>query len=114
MPLYAYAKVWKKVMSIEDEFHICMCTKDTGDNEYEAAEEGSFLGVAPGTMSPKCSVTYKGVGCCLVDRKVLDWGDLLGTNAYTVTMAAGVDPALFIAFVAIKDKIAEKERQSAG
>ena len=108
MPLYAYAKVWKKAMSIKDEFHICLCTKDTGDNEYEKAEEGSFTGLAPGTLSPKCQITYKGVGCALVDRKVLDWGDLIGNNAYTLTMAAGVDPMLMVAFVAIKDKIAEQ------
>ena len=85
-----------------------MCTKDTGDNEYESAEAGSFEGTAPGTMSPKCSITYKGVGCCLVERKVIEWGDLIGTNAYSVTIAAGVDPMLMIAFVAIKDKIAEQ------
>lgn len=113
-PLYAYAKIWKKNMSIKDEFHICMCTKDTGDNEYEKAAEGSFEGKAPGTMSPKCSITYKGKGCALVDRKVLDWGDLIGTNAYTVTMAPGVDPMLMIAFVAIKDKIMEQQQQNSG
>lgn len=211
--------MWKKVLSVRDEFHICMCTKDTGDNEYEKAEDASFDAVAPvrtalrargrslilptltkgtiyilhrtsyftsyillrtsyhsqrrrkavhrwrwhrrglpraprrrmhlasrilhlisqGTLSPKCSIKYKGVGCCLVDRKVIDWGEMVGMNAYTVTMAAGVDPVrdrqtehgdvhtpcvarganipfcaeprlpqmLMIAFVAIKDKIAE-------
>lgn len=108
-PLYAYAKVFKKLMSIKDEFHICMCTKDTGDNEYEKPDAASFDGKAPGTMSPKCSLTYKGSGCALVDRKVLDWGELIGANAYTLTMAAGVDPMLMIAFVAIKDKIAETQ-----
>mmetsp|Transcript_63823 Transcript_63823/g.106132 ORF Transcript_63823/g.106132 Transcript_63823/m.106132 type:complete len:228 (+) Transcript_63823:56-739(+) len=103
--LYAWAKIWKKLLSITDEFHICMAT---GDNEYEAAEPGTYEGKAPGKLSSKLMVTKNGKGCCLIDREELQWGDLIGTNSYAVSIAAGIDPVLMIALTAIKDRSEEQ------
>ena len=38
-------QVWKRAISISDEFQICMAT---GDNEYEEAEGYTYQGKAPG------------------------------------------------------------------
>ena len=51
--LYAWAKVWKRSLSITDEFTICMAT---GDNEYEEAEKGTYKAIAPGKLSSKLMV----------------------------------------------------------
>lgn len=106
-PLYAWAKVWKKSMSVTDEFHICMAT---GNNEYEPANEGSYKALAPGYLSSQLMVTKGGQGCCLITRAELQWGDLIGGNHYEVSIAAGIDPILMVALVGIRDRAAEKER----
>jgi len=72
--LYAWAKIWKRLVAITDEFNICMAV---GDDEYQAPESGLFKATAPSMTSPKLQVTKDGRGCTLVERKVIDFGELI-------------------------------------
>ena len=52
--LYAWAKVWKRLVAVTDEFEICMAVND---NEYQQPEHGLFKAVAPSMLSPKLMVS---------------------------------------------------------
>jgi len=100
--LYAWAKIWKRLVSITDEFNICMAV---GDDEYQAPEHGLFKAVAPSMTSPKLQVSKDGRGCALVERKVIDFGELIDINGWTLIIAKGIDPILMIALISVKDAI---------
>merc|ERR1712125_75675 len=71
------AKIWKRLVAITDEFEICMAV---GDDEYEAADAGSYKATAPSMTSPKLQVEKQGKGCALIERKVIDFGELIDIN----------------------------------
>ena len=52
-------QVWKRAISISDEFQICMAT---GDNEYEEAEGYTYQGKAPG--APAVIGPCSEASCC--------------------------------------------------
>jgi len=103
--LYAWAKIWKRLVAITDEFEICMAV---GDDEYEAADAGSYKAKAPSMTSPKLQVEKQGKGCALVERKVIDFGELIDINGWELTVAKGIDPVLMIALISVKDAIKDK------
>jgi len=102
--LYAWAKIWKRLVAITNEFNICMAV---GDDEYQEPEHGLFRAVSPSMTSPKLQVTKDGRGCALVERKVIDFGELIDVNGWTLTIAKGIDPILMIALISVKDSIAD-------
>ena len=63
--------------------------------------------MAPSMTSPKLQVWKDGRGCALVERKVIDWGELIDINGWTLTIAKGIDPILMIALISVKDAIAD-------
>jgi hypothetical protein len=103
--LYAWAKFWKRLVAITDEFEICMAV---GDDEYEAADAGSYKATAPSMTSPKLQVEKQGKGCALIERKVIDFGELIDINGWELTVAKGIDPILMIALISTKDAIKDK------
>jgi len=103
--LYAWAKIWNRLMAITEEYTICMAV---GDNEYQEPEAGLFKAKAPSMTSPKLKVWKDGRGCALVERKVLDWGELIDINGWELTVAKGIDPVLMIALISAKDAVKDK------
>lgn len=55
--------------------------------------------------SPKLQVSKDGRGCALIERKVIDFGELIDMNGWTLKIAKGIDPILMIALVSVKDAI---------
>lgn len=81
----------------------------TGDNEYQDPYAASYVAKSPGITSPKLYVLKDGAGCALIDRKVIDFGELFDINGWQVTVAKGIDPLLIIALVSVKDKIKDNQ-----
>lgn len=52
-PLYAWAKIWQRLVAITEEYSICMAV---GDNEYQEPEAPLFKAKAPSMTSPKLQV----------------------------------------------------------
>lgn len=102
--LYAWAKIWKRLVSITAEYNICMAVSD---DEYQEPEDGLFKAVAPSMTSPKLQVKKDGRGCALVERKVIDFGELIDMNGWVVTISKGIDPILMIALVAVADSASD-------
>uniref|UniRef100_A0A7S3ACR7 Phospholipid scramblase n=1 Tax=Haptolina ericina TaxID=156174 RepID=A0A7S3ACR7_9EUKA len=103
--LYAWAKVWKRLVAVTDEFEICMAVND---NEYQQPEHGLFKAVAPSMLSPKLMVKKDGRGCALVERRVIDFGELIDMNGWMLTVSKGIDPILMIALISVKDAIKDE------
>lgn len=103
--LYAWAKIWHRLMSITEEYTVCMAV---GNDEYQKPESGLFKAKAPSMTSPKLQVWQDGKGCALVERKVIDFGELIDINGWQLTVAKGVDPILMIALISVKDKVKDK------
>merc|ERR1712232_945510 len=95
----------KRLVAITDEFEICMAV---GDDKYEAADAGSYKATAPSMTSPKLQVEKKGKGCALIERKVIDFGELIDINGWELTVAKGIDPILMIALISTKHAIKDK------
>lgn len=100
--LYAWAKVWKKVMSMIAEYEICMAV---GDDTYQPPGSGLFKAKAPAMASTKLQVTKDGRGCALIDRGVIGFDDFVDNVGWTLTISKGIDPVLMISLIAIADAI---------
>lgn len=86
---FAWAKMWKKAMSLSDHYMICTAT---GQDTYE--KKGSFEARSPSAATNSMAVTYKGGGCCLIEDK---------RSFYEITMPRGMDALLMVALVAVRD-----------
>jgi len=53
-------------------------------------------------------VEKQGKGCALIERKVIDFGELIDINGWELTVAKGIDPILMIALISTKDAIKDK------
>merc|ERR1712137_764414 len=102
-PLYSWATVSKILWTIPQSYSVCFAT---GNDTYDG---GSYMGSPPRVFSPEMSVSdvSSGAGAALVNRAFFQFEC---ANSYSLTIAPGIDPALMIAFVAIKDEIAEADR----
>ena len=65
------------------------------------------LGMTSG-VAPR-QVWKDGRGCALVDRKVIDFGELIDMNGWQLTIAKGIDPILMVALVSVKDACKDKQ-----
>ena len=49
-----------------------------------------------------------GRGCALVERRVIDFGELIDMNGWMLTVSKGIDPILMIALISVKDAIKDQ------
>ena len=56
-------------------------------------------------VRPNQQVEKQGKGCALIERKVIDFGELIDINGWVLTVAKGIDPILMIALISVKDAI---------